>query len=134
MSPEKPKSANQGDKVARIRIGSPVVQDYDLVKEEVAPADGDKIVQRNYSVVDQAVGDTALTLELEINRKTGEAIVEIDADKPKSVTDELLRAATAGVIDNSGLHPNDVEFDQSKEAGFSRENIIDAGLAPPDSA
>lgn len=132
MSSEKPNSAQRGDKVARIRIGSPVVEDYDLVQKEVV-VDEDGIEQRNYTVVDQAIGKTTLTYGVEICQETGEAVVEVDADKPKSITGELLRASTAEVIDNSGLHPQDIEFDQSG-ADLPIQQIVEAGLAPPEAA
>lgn len=129
MSIEKSKSAQRGDKVARIRIGSPVVQDYDLVKKEVVLDDEEGIEQRNYSVVDQAIGKTTLEFGVEIDQETGEAIVAIDADTPKDITGELLRASTAEVIENSRIHPDDIEFDQPEKDGLTFKRIVEAGLA-----
>lgn len=134
MSLEKSKIAQRGDKVARIRIGSPVVEDYDLVKTEVIVDDEDGIEQRNYSVVDQAIGRTTLEFGVEIDQETGEAIVAIDAETPKDITGELLRASTAEVIGNSGIHPDDIEFDQPEKDGLTLNRIVDAGLAPPKAA
>ncbi len=134
MSLEKSKSAQRGDKVARIRIGSPVVEDYDLVKTEVVVDDEDGIEQRNYSVVDQAIGKTTLEFGVEIDQETGEAIVAIDAETPKDITGELLRASTAEVIGNSGIHPDDIEFDQPEKDGLTFNRIVEAGLAPPKAA
>lgn len=133
MSPEKPKNAKKGDKVARIRIGSPVVEDYDLIKKDVVVDPEDKTEQRDYSVVDQSIGKTTLTYEVEIDQNTGEAVVAIDSVMPKAITGELLRASTTEVINNSGIHLCNVEFDQS-HTSFPIERIVDAGLTQPEAA